>query len=700
MTACTQPACTGTIVDGYCDVCGSPAGAAPFIPAVAAASAASPAGRTGLTAGHGESGFSLRPKNCTQRGCIGTIVDGYCDVCGSPAGAPPFIPAGAAAQQPDVAEQEPATQLIPRVQMTLPPSAQEMAESAAAEPDDRPTQLIPRVQMTQPPSAQEMAESAAADPDDRPTQVIPRVQMTQPPSTREMAESTVVEPDERPTQRIPRVQMTTELPSADVTAEPEVADPSAANTKKVDEEEVDPAAPHQKLPMAQVLPNSLGDMELMIASIRSGTEVVDGEGVGAVGADSEVVDAERADAVVAGSEVVDAERVDAVVAGSEVVGDEQADAVAADSELVEDEQAEAVPTDSEKTDTAPTGPDDPDTVEMPHVGAVVADSELVEGEQVDAVVADSELVEDEQADVVAADSELVEDEQAEAVATDSEKADAAPTGPYDPDTVEMPHVGAVVADSELVEDEQADAGVADSELVEDEQADAGVADSEVVEDEQAEAVLTDSEKTDTAPTGPDDPDTVAMPHVGGVLSGGGDPLPQLPEQQVLAPVPVQDPADKKRFGALALAAAILAALLVGALFFTNRDGGGVTAQSDASVTAPSTMPVSKLPSERSDESRDTGRNESTIQLEDLSDSARPSEAVRIQGMYHGGAGAFLRVQRWEGGEWLDFPLPTKTDDSGRFITQAEFAQPGRYRLRVLDPDSGVTSKTFVVVIED
>jgi hypothetical protein len=627
MTACTQPACTGTIVDGYCDVCGSPAGAAPFIPAVAAASAASPAGRTGLTAGHGESGFSLRPKNCTQRGCIGTIVDGYCDVCGSPAGAPPFIPAGAAAQQPDVAEQEPATQLIPRVQMTLPPSAQEMAESAAAEPDERPTQLIPRVQMTQPPSAQEMAESAAADPDDRPTQVIPRVQMTQPPSTREMAESTVVEPDERPTQRIPRVQMTTELPSADVTAEPEVADPSAANTKKVDEEEVDPAAPHQKLPMAQVLPNSLGDMELMIASIRSGTEVVDGEGVGAVGADSEVVDAERADAVVAGSEVVDAERVDAVVAGSEVVGDEQADAVAADSELVEDEQAEAVPTDSEKTDTAPTGPDDPDTVEMPHVGAVVADSELVE-------------------------------------------------------------------------DEQADAGVADSELVEDEQADAGVADSEVVEDEQAEAVLTDSEKTDTAPTGPDDPDTVAMPHVGGVLSGGGDPLPQLPEQQVLAPVPVQDPADKKRFGALALAAAILAALLVGALFFTNRDGGGVTAQSDASVTAPSTMPVSKLPSERSDESRDTGRNESTIQLEDLSDSARPSEAVRIQGMYHGGAGAFLRVQRWEGGEWLDFPLPTKTDDSGRFITQAEFAQPGRYRLRVLDPDSGVTSKTFVVVIED
>ena len=59
-------------------------------------------------------------------------------------------------------------------------------------------------------------------------------------------------------------------------------------------------------------------------------------------------------------------------------------------------------------------------------------------------------------------------------------------------------------------------------------------------------------------------------------------------------------------------------------------------------------------------------------------------------------GTFLRVQRWEAGKWLDFPLPTKTDQSGQFVTQAEFGQPGRYRLRVLDPDSGVT---FVVVIK-
>ena len=38
MSACTEPGCTGTYVDGYCDVCGSPAAATtPATPAPAAA---------------------------------------------------------------------------------------------------------------------------------------------------------------------------------------------------------------------------------------------------------------------------------------------------------------------------------------------------------------------------------------------------------------------------------------------------------------------------------------------------------------------------------------------------------------------------------------------------------------------------------------------------------------------------------------
>ena len=74
---CAQPGCSGTIADGYCDVCGSPG----------------PSGRptpTAVAAPGGVAGGA-----CVRPGCPGTIVDGYCDVCGSPAGAPPAADAPA-----------------------------------------------------------------------------------------------------------------------------------------------------------------------------------------------------------------------------------------------------------------------------------------------------------------------------------------------------------------------------------------------------------------------------------------------------------------------------------------------------------------------------------------------------------------------------------------------------------------------------
>ena len=73
---CTQPGCTGTIVDGYCDVCGSPG------PAEGSAVPSTVASGNAATATAGVEGAP-----CTQPGCTGTIVDGYCDVCGTPAAA-------------------------------------------------------------------------------------------------------------------------------------------------------------------------------------------------------------------------------------------------------------------------------------------------------------------------------------------------------------------------------------------------------------------------------------------------------------------------------------------------------------------------------------------------------------------------------------------------------------------------------------
>ena len=75
---CQQPGCTGTIVDGYCDVCG-------MAPAEGGAQRRVPGPRRQRAA---STGGAADGSACQQPGCTGTIVDGYCDVCGTPAGTP------------------------------------------------------------------------------------------------------------------------------------------------------------------------------------------------------------------------------------------------------------------------------------------------------------------------------------------------------------------------------------------------------------------------------------------------------------------------------------------------------------------------------------------------------------------------------------------------------------------------------------
>jgi hypothetical protein len=216
---------------------------------------------------------------------------------------------------------------------------------------------------------------------------------------------------------------------------------------------------------------------------------------------------------------------------------------------------------------------------------------------------------------------------------------------------------------------------------------------------EVEPAAADMEKGHTAAAGPQHDDKVKMYAVPAVSSGGRQQRPQLPEQQVLGPEPVQTPAEKRRFGPLVVAATALAALLIGALLFAATRDRDVTAQSVPTVTATPTATVTKPTNAPSNQSTDTGGEESTIQLEDLPKSARPFETVRVQGTYRGGADTFLRVQRWEKGKWLAFPIPTKTDQSGKFTAYVELGQPGRYQLRMLDPGSGAASKPFVLVIK-
>ena len=77
----------------------------------------------------------------------------------------------------------------------------------------------------------------------------------------------------------------------------------------------------------------------------------------------------------------------------------------------------------------------------------------------------------------------------------------------------------------------------------------------------------------------------------------------------------------------------------------------------------------------------------------------PFQTVRIEGVYRGGPDSFVEVQRWERRRWLTFPLRATTDQSGEFTAYVELGQPGLYWLRVVDPDSGLKSKQFLLVIK-
>jgi hypothetical protein len=156
--------------------------------------------------------------------------------------------------------------------------------------------------------------------------------------------------------------------------------------------------------------------------------------------------------------------------------------------------------------------------------------------------------------------------------------------------------------------EPAAADMEDGDTAEAERAAADMEDGHTAEAEPAAA---DMEEGDTAPAGPQHDDKVKMP-VPVVSSGDRQQRPQLPEQQVLGLEPVQTPAEKRRFGSLALAASALAALLIGALLFAATRDNDVTAQSVPTVTATATKPTNAP----SNQSTDTGGEESTIQLED------------------------------------------------------------------------------------
>jgi hypothetical protein len=670
--ACTQPGCTGAIIDGYCDVCGSPANAAPFVAAESAASAESPhpADGPGPTAVRPESGVRPETKNedlnmgCTQPGCIGTIVDCYCNVCGSPADASPFVTAEAAAS----ATTPPADE--PGVTAVLAPTP-----APAAVEEEMPTQLISRVSVpSEQVSAQDVVEPGVADP-------------------------AVVE-EEMPTQLISRVSVPSEQVSAQEVVEPGVADPAALAAQKVDGDKE----------VAESQPNGAQEYRTRVEEAKMPHGVREAA-LGEVGKLEQTSDygSESGDIRTWLDTILDLPWSGKTTDWIDI--QESRDVEATLRRLIEpaaaavEEGATAevglVAADIEKADTAA----DVENA-VAEIGPAAVDTEEADTAEIEPVAADIEKA-DTAADIenavaeigpAAVDIEEADTAEIEPVAADIEKADTAADVENAEAEIGPAAAGLEQGDTAGVEPVAADIEKADTAAdVENAEAEIGPAAAGLEQGDTAgvEPVAADLEKADTAPVGPEHDDTVKMPAVPAVSSGGRLQRPQLPGQQVLEPEPVQTPAKKKRFGYLALAATVLAALLIGAFLFAASRDRGVTTQSTATATAT----VIKPTSEPSNESTDTGGEEPTIQLEDLPDSARSFQTVRVEGTYRGGPDTFVQVQRWEGGQWLAFPYAAKTDNLGRFTAFVELGQPGRYRLRVLDrEDPDVRSRTFVLVI--
>ncbi|MDQ6523182.1 hypothetical protein RB608_06205 [Nocardioides sp. LHD-245] len=108
---------------------------------------------------------------------------------------------------------------------------------------------------------------------------------------------------------------------------------------------------------------------------------------------------------------------------------------------------------------------------------------------------------------------------------------------------------------------------------------------------------------------------------------------------------------------------------------------------DAETELPEDEPTTELTSEAAGE----------ISLQALATSVASGERIYFSGVYPGGEGAILWVQRFENGDWADFPASVGVTN-GTFSSYIFTGVSGVNRFRVVDRDSGTTSNEISVTV--
>ena len=103
----------------------------------------------------------------------------------------------------------------------------------------------------------------------------------------------------------------------------------------------------------------------------------------------------------------------------------------------------------------------------------------------------------------------------------------------------------------------------------------------------------------------------------------------------------------------------------------------------------STQPVEPSDSPKKEKPR--------ISLSAGENSVSPMQQIDLTGIYPGGEGAILRVQRFENGQWQDFPV-TASVSNQTFSTYVQTSRTGVNKFRVIDTDTQLASNPVRVTI--
>lgn len=174
-------------------------------------------------------------------------------------------------------------------------------------------------------------------------------------------------------------------------------------------------------------------------------------------------------------------------------------------------------------------------------------------------------------------------------------------------------------------------------------------------------------------------------------------------------------------GLILALAALMGSRVLGITDGGSSSGGGATVRESMILPSPSDTDVpsgprltlnTEAPDESSDatdasdeaeESETTEETESAspkageISFQAVDTSVAAGERIYISGVYPGGEGAILWLQRWEGGAWADFPASVGVTN-GTFSSYIFTGVNGLNRFRVIDRDNGTVSNEIRVQV--